>query len=174
MRPILFVGLMASVGCNGKSDTASDALCGDLDGPDGADTGNLPNILGTWTSSFGTELFVEDCAIGGMKQEDMDWINGGAMEVRGTVPHEFYATFDRADDELYWGVMNQYGGVVFTGVHMHDGYEMQVSFGGQFYENAYQERVKIEGFAYMAVDSSGDGEFDCRLNGDFVGNQSAF
>jgi hypothetical protein len=161
------------MGCKGGqgNDSSDLSVCGDLDG-DGTDTGNLPDIRGDWTSSFGTGIFQEDCGIGGMKQDDMDWINGGALLIEGRVPDRMIATFQGEDGEEFWGVMNDYGGVVFTGIHMHQGYEMHVSFGGQLYESVDLGRTRLEGIAYLGVDSSGDGNLDCHLSGDFVGNKS--
>jgi hypothetical protein len=34
------------------------------------------------------------------------------------------------------------------------------------------DRTRIEGFAWMGVDKSGDGYIDCHLSGDFIGNKS--
>jgi hypothetical protein len=169
MRAIAALSILF-VACSGD-DSTDPSACGDLDGP-GDDSGDLPDIRGTWSSIFGTGIFQENCAITGMKQNDMDWINGSSFTVEGRVPDTLLATFISEPDEEFWGVMNDRGGVVFTGIHMHEGYAMDVTFGGLLYESHDLDRVRIEGSVYMGVDGSGDGYLDCNLNGDFIGNQS--
>jgi hypothetical protein len=168
MRAVLALSVLCAA-CNGGD--SSDGSCGDLDGP-GTDSGDIPDIRGNWSSSFGTGIFEEDCAIGGMKQDDMDWINGGSFKIEGRVPELMLAEFEGEDGEEFWGVMNDHGGVIFTGMHHHEGYQMDVSFGGLLYHSHDLDRVRIEGFAWMGVDKSGDGYIDCHLSGDFIGNQS--
>ena len=168
MRAVVALSVLCAA-CNGGD--SSDAACGDLDGP-GTDSGDIPDIRGDWSSIFGTGIFEQDCDIGGMKQEDMDWINGGSFKVEGRVPELMLAEFVGEDGEEFWGVMNDHGGVIFTGIHRHEGYQMDVSFGGLLYHNHDLDRTRIEGFVWMGVDKSGDGYIDCHLSGDFIGNQS--
>jgi hypothetical protein len=173
MRAVVALSVLCAA-CNGGD--SSDGSCGDLDGP-GADSGNIPDIrAGSWSSSFGTGIFEQDCDIGGMKQDDMDWINGGSFTIEGQVPDLMLATFEGGDGEKFWGVMNSQGGVIFTGIHhfqaTDDDYNLDVSFGGLLYHNHDLDRDRIEGFAWMGVDKSGDGYIDCHLSGDFIGNQS--
>ena len=171
MRAALALSVLCAA-CKGDDSAGS---CGDLDGP-GSDSGNIPDIRGDWSSSFGTGIFEQDCDIGGMKQNDMDWINGGSFNIEGRVPDRMLATFVGSDGEEFWGVMNDHGGVIFTGFHRHqataDAYTMDVSFGGLLYHNHELDRDRIEGFVWMGVDKSGDGYIDCHLSGDFIGNPS--
>ena len=168
MRAVVALSVLCAA-CNGGD--SSDGSCGDLDGP-GTDSGDIPGIRGSWGSSFGTGIFEQDCDIGGMKQDDMDWINGGSFKVEGRVPELMLAEFEGEDGEEFWGVMNDHGGVIFTGIHHHEGYAMDVSFGGLLYHSHDLDRTRIEGFVWMGVDKSGDGYIDCHLSGDFIGNQS--
>lgn len=163
------------VGCFGGKggDTgAGDGACGDLDGP-GGDTGDIPDILGSWTTSFGRQSFFENCSITGLKQEDLGWIDGAVMRIKGQVPDNIAAEFDSEDSERFYGLENAAGGVVFTGSHEQDGYTMTVSFGGLLYTNAYQgDRARIDGFGFLGVDSLGDGAVDCWLQGEFTAIKS--
>jgi hypothetical protein len=166
--------LVLSGGCfGGSNDTggANDDLCGDIDG-DGSDTGDLPNVLGNWTTTFGLSLFDDTCNIQGINQDEMTWINGAAMEVDGRAPDQLYVTFDSSSDEKFWGVMNGSGGIVFTGHHEMEGYDLNVTFGGLLFDNTYQDRDQIQGHATMAIDSTGSGSIDCFVQGDFVAKKS--
>jgi hypothetical protein len=169
MRAVVALSVLCAA-CNG-GDSSDLSECGDLDGP-GTDSGDLPDIRGDWSSIFGTGIFEQDCDIGGMKQEDMDWINGGSFKVEGRVPDTLLAEFEGEDGEEFWGVMNDRGGIVFTGIHMHEGYAMDVTFGGLLYHSHDLDRERIEGFVWLGVDKSGDGYIDCHLSGDFIGNKS--
>ena len=163
--------LLALVGCKGGEDSSTGGSgdeCGDLDGADGTDTGNLPNILGNWTTTFANQIDFETCGITGLKPEDMDWLNGSALEVDGTPPDRLYAEFTRLPEERFYGLESSHGGVVFSGIHEEQGYQMSVSFGGLLYDNVQLGRIEIRGHAYLGVDLTGDGALDCGLQGDFT------
>lgn len=160
------------LGCGGGADSDSgpvDPECGDLDGP-GGETGDLPNILGGWTVTLGKWYFQESCGI-----EDAllkDWING-AMEIKGRVPDTIYAVFDDPDERFY-GLEAADGGVVFSGRHFTDEYgDITVSIGGHLYSDVYRNKVVIEGFGFIGVDTTGDGEIDCPARGDFEAFKSS-
>jgi len=166
--------LVMLAGCSGDGtdSSAQDTTeCGDLDGA-GTDTGDLPNILGNWTSVFANQIDFETCGITGLKPEDMDWINGAAFSIKGTPPSGLYAEFTRTDGERYYGIESSHGGVVFSGLHEEQGYEMHVSFGGLLFYNDLTGRTEVRGHAYMGVDSTGDGVIDCGLQGDFTAYKS--
>lgn len=163
-----------TIGCSGNKDSAmptTESTCGDLDGA-GTDTGNLPNILGNWTSTFANQIEWETCGIAGLKPDDMDWINGAAFSIDGTPPAGLYATFTRTEGERFYGIESSHGGVVFSGIHIEQGYEMHVSFGGLLFDNVQTGRVELRGHAYMGVDSLGDGDITCGLQGDFTAYKS--
>jgi hypothetical protein len=161
------LGLLVCAAC-GKGDDSDVSACGDVDGA-GTDTGDIPNLRGDWTSSFGLNSFEETCAVSGMQQHDMFWINGAALEIKGQAPDRLLAVYD---DEEFWGVMNEGGGLAFSGIHDHNGYDMNVTFGGLAYHNDVLGQDRIEGFVYMGVDASGDGHLDCHLSGDYVAIKS--
>ena len=166
---LLSVGML-SCGDGGADDTGPfDPECGDLDGI-GTDTGDLPNILGDWTVTVGKWYFQESC---GLSDDELkDWING-AMEVKGRVPDSLYALFGD-DEERFYGLESGHGGVVFSGIHTSDEYgELNVSFGGHLYNDVYRDKVVIEGFAFIGIDTTGDGEIDCPARGDFEAFRSS-
>lgn len=166
--------LTLSAGCSSGTDSsqpAADDACGDLDGG-GTDTGDLPNILGNWTSTFANQLDWETCGITGLKPSDMDWINGSAFSIGGTPPGNLYAVFTRAEDERFYGIESSHGGVVFSGIHIEQDYALHVSFGGLLFTNDQTGRTEIRGHAYMGVDSVGDGALNCGLQGDFTAYKS--
>jgi len=167
--PLLFVGLL-SCGDGGANDTGPfDPECGDLDGI-GTDTGNLPNIIGSWTVTVGKWYFKEDC---GLSDDELTgWING-AMDVKGRVPDSLYAQFDD-EGERFHGIESGHGGVVFSGIHNSDEYgELSVALGGLLYTDVYRDKIVIEGFAFIGIDSTGDGEIDCPARGDFEAFKSS-
>lgn len=172
------LALAALTGCGGPSiqgDTSlggSTDACGDPDG-DGGETGDVPNILGKWTTTFGTyEYDRQMCDLPGLEQDDMHWING-YMEIGGRIPDNLIATFDGDEDEQFWGIENEHGGVVFTGTHVIDGHTLYVSVGGLLYQSPQVDREYIRGFGYIGVDKdSEDTVIDCWLQGDFVASKS--
>ena len=151
--------------------SSSGSECGDLDGP-GTETGDLPNILGTWTTTFGSQTNYDTCDIEGMKQSDMGWINGAAMEIDGRPPDQLFVTFSDDEEELFWGLESTHGGVVFSGIHEMKGYELHVSFGGLLYYNDLLGRDEIKGHGFMGIDVTEDGWIDCGLQGDFSAKKS--
>lgn len=165
---------VALAGCSGGADTSSsssDGECGDLDG-DGTDTGNLPNILGNWTSTFANQIDFETCGIAGLKPEDMDWIDGGAFSIDGTPPSGLYAEFTREEGERFYGIESSHGGVVFSGVHYEGEHELHVSFGGLLFSSGLTGGTEIRGHAYMGLDRDDDGSLDCGIQGDFTAFKS--
>jgi hypothetical protein len=167
----LMLGLLGCSGDGADSSVSDSTECGDLDGS-GSDTGDLPNILGNWTSTFGNQLDFETCGITGLKPSDMDWIDGSAFSIDGTPPSGLYAEFTRTEGERFYGIESSHGGVVFSGIHTEQGYDMHVSFGGLLFSNELTGRTEVRGHAYMGVDSTGDGVIDCGLQGDFTAFKS--
>lgn len=175
MRPwtLALVATLAA-GCSGGADTSSasaDGECGDLDGG-GTDTGDLPNILGNWTSTFANQIDFETCGITGLKPEDMNWIDGGAFSIDGTPPSGLYAEFTQEEGERFYGIESSHGGVVFSGIHVEQGYELHVSFGGLLFSSGLTGNTEIRGHAFMGIDRDGDGAIDCGLQGDYTAFKS--
>ena len=161
--------LLAGCGKDSGSDTGPfDPECGDLDGT-GTDTGNLPDVLGSWTVTFGKWYFSESCDL--TDDELTDWVNG-AMQVKGRAPDNLYAQFGDSEERFY-GLESSHGGIVFSGEHESNLYgTLRASMGGHVYYDVYRDKSVIEGFGFVGVDTTGDGEIDCPARGDFIAFKS--
>ncbi len=170
------LALWAIAGCGGGEDAdetgataaaAADA-CGDVDGA-GGDTGDVPNVLGTWTVAAGTNVYDDGfCSVPGLEQADLTAWMTGAMRIEGTPPDGLRASFDLSDDDVFYGVEDNRGGLVFTGDKEWAGHRVTVSFGGLMYRQPLVGADEIRGFAYFGVDIDGaDTEIDCWLQADF-------
>jgi hypothetical protein len=64
LRTLLLASL---VSCGGGEDTGPTEIivstCGDIDGYDGGDTGNIPDVVGSWTSAFAYSISDDDCGL---------------------------------------------------------------------------------------------------------------
>jgi hypothetical protein len=148
----------------GPSDSANpDASeeCGDLDGA-GTDTGNLPNVLGSWTSTLNVTDDLDGCAAENLGPGTEDWV--GAFTMDGRVPDALYIEFLNAE-ERYWGAMDRNGGVTFTGEHVHSAGTLYVQLGGLVYRDQGLDRDVIDGAAFMGLDADGDKVIDCPVKG---------
>ena len=183
MSPLrcLLPAVVLLAGCGGaevKNDTSGGSggdECGDPDGT-GGDTGDVPNVLGLWTATFGANLYDDYMCdpehISGLTVDDFKWITGN-MEIKGRIPDNLYAIFDNNEDERFMGVENASGGIVFTGTHEMSGHMVYVSVGGNLFRVPQVDRDQISGFGYMGVDKDGeDTVIDCWLQGDFVAKKS--
>ena len=159
--------------CNGgNKDSATDcAFNGDLDGL-GADTGDLPNLYGAWTTTFGSRSYYDECEIEGLNRNSFDWLNGGAMEIGGRVDN-VRATLASATDADLHVVMSNQGGVTISGTYIFRGQELHIALGGLLFENAQLGVSEIEGHGYMGIDTNGDGSIDCGIMGDFNAKSSS-
>ncbi|MCB9795733.1 MAG: hypothetical protein H6741_23815 [Alphaproteobacteria bacterium] len=167
--------LSSLVACGGKDEedtsTSEADICGDIDG-DGTDTGDVPNILGNWTADFGWNSFQTDCGIEGFSNGG-DVFLDGAMEVRGRVPNSLYVVFDSVGDEdRFFGLVSNGGGVSFSGVHEDHVGTMHVAFGGLVYFSPQRNRTFIDGFGFVGLDTDGDGVIDCSGRGEWQASKS--
>jgi hypothetical protein len=166
--------LLHLVACGHHSDdssgTSDEAACGDIDGP-GNDTGDVPNLLGVWTSSF-AQAFYDDgtCAVANLTQTSETWIS--AFEVVGSPSSSFYLTYNDRDDERFWGAIDPFGGVTYTGLHHHAEGTMYAQFGGLLYHDQYIDRDVIDGAAFLGLDVDGDAVIDCGVKGSWKATKS--
>jgi hypothetical protein len=169
---LLGLGCTANPGETGPG-TDDDCSCGDPDG-NGTDTGDIPDLWGQWTTTFAYERMYDTCGdIEDLDEDSETWINNSAMNVGGYSPDGFYATFDDNEDDRYYGIVSQHGGVSFSGSHLRrDGYMAYVGFGGLAYHNEHLGRDVIEGFLYMGLDLNGDASIDCDVRGAFTARKS--
>lgn len=161
---LLLVALLlpACVGpADGDSAGGPSDECGDPDGS-GGDTGDLPNVLGAWTSSFAQNFYDDDCSTGNLDENSESWI--GSFTMDGRVPDALYFSFNSAE-ERYWGAMDKNGGITFAGQHVHSEGTLYAQFGGLVYHDQYQDRDIIDGSAFLGLDTNDDGLIDCRAKG---------
>lgn len=156
--------------CGGGDDTSSGdetLTCGD-----GLQwTG--PNLLGSWTSSFGQGYYDSNCNIEGFSASSEDWI--GALNVTGSVPSNFYLYFDvelNGDTELFMGGVDENGGVSFSGTHAHDAGTIYAQFAGFAHHDQYLDKDVIYGSAFLGVDVDGDKAIDCYARGSWTAFKS--
>ena len=166
MIPLLFW-----LGCSGGAlDTADCAVNSDIDGI-GADTGNLPELFGNYTTTFGTRSFYDECSIEGISRGDLDWINGGAMSIGGRLD-DVDVTLGAAPEAELTAIMSEHGSVSISGRYLYRGQELHIAIGGLLFENTQLDRVEIEGHGFMGMDTNDDGSIDCGLSGDFNAKRS--
>ena len=153
--------LLACAGGADDTGSAADDACGDIDGA-GTDTGNVPNVLGNWTSTFGQNFYDDDCSATSLSASSETWI--GSFTVDGRAPDALYLEFGD-DGERFWGAMDSQGGITFAGAHAHEAGTLHVQFGGLVYEDATLGRDIVDGAAFLGLDADGDGTIDCRAKG---------
>jgi|GEM_PF-1414859 len=178
--PLVLGALVALTSCGKDDDGDSSAAvagpsaeeCGDIDGA-GGDTGDVPNILGAWTSSFASQVYDGGgCSVPGLEANDMRSFLDGVMHVDGRVPDQLYVTFNNTE-ERYFGVENFQGGVTFTGNKTFGSHDLYISLGGLLFTQPQLERDEIRGYGFIGVDLDGaDGSIDCWLQGDFLAIRS--
>ena len=161
----------ALTGCGVETDTApteTEAETEDCEAREVAD--GVPYVIGMWTVNFAGNQFEESCGLSSLNQDSEAWLKNSSMEIRGLPPDDIYAIID--GDEFQGG-MSATGGVIFDGPRDHEAGPMHISFGGLLYQEAYiYERALIEGFAWLGIDTIGDGNIDCMARGDFIAIQS--
>jgi len=167
---LILLLLACGSGDGDSDDVGTTEACGDVDGP-GTDTGNIPNILGNWTSSFATAFYDDGtCAVEGLNQSSESWI--GAFELVGSPTSSFYVTFADRPDERFWGSLDPMGGISLTGEHDHPGGRMIGHFGGIVLHDQYLDTDVIEGAAVLAMDVDGDLLVDCSVRGSWKAYKS--
>lgn len=171
-RPFGACGLLFFAACSGgeSSDTTADAPCGD----ERELPASVPGVTGTWTSSFAQDFYDDSCTAAGLSQSSETWIN--AMTIAGNAPEAVYMYFDptaTADTEIFHGVVDDGGGVTFSGTHAHPEGKMYAQFGGLVYHDQYRDLDVVEGSAFLGLDTDNDGRIDCGAKGSWVALKSS-
>lgn len=158
-------------GCAGEAtDTSGCEVSGDIDGI-GTDTGDLPDLFGNYTTTFGTRSFYDECSVEGISQNELEWINGGAMSIGGRLD-DVDVTLNSAPEADLTAVMSEHGAVTISGHYTYRGHELHVALGGLLYENSQLDRIEIEGHGFLGIDTNDDGSIDCGVMGDFNAKRS--
>lgn len=168
--------LLALVACRGGDDSGDSLTveddCGDVDGP-GTDTGNVPSILGNWTSDVGKNMFAEDCGLEGFKAGS-DLPFDGAMEFEGSLPDRLYASFDdnEVEDIRFWAVASGKS-VALSGQYESRHGMVHVAMGGMPYWNEYTQRTYIDGFAFFGISTDDDDTtIECTARAEWTATKS--
>ena len=162
--------LLCASGCGKNLDSADECFTGDIDGI-GTDTGNIPQLYGSWTTTFASRSFYDECDIEGLGRNEFDWLSGGAMEIGGRVD-DVDVTFSGASEANLKAMMSSYGGVTISGRYTFRGEELHIAMGGLLFENTQLDLTELEGHVYMGIDTNGDGSVDCGIMGDFNAKSS--
>jgi hypothetical protein len=165
--------LLACAGSDDSAASGSDApSCGDADGG-GTDTGDIPDVLGTWTSTFGSAFWDDNCATANLDQGTETWV--GAFYVEGTAPDAFYVYFGTAgspDTDRFYGAIDRFGGITISGRYAHSAGTLHASFGGLLYHDPNLDRDTINGAGSLGLDADGDGAIDCVARGSWTAFKS--
>ena len=141
-----------------SGDTGAGSSCGDVDGS-GGDTGNVPDVLGLWTTTLGAEYWNDGCNVPNFDlATESDWI--GAFEVKGAAPASLYAHFNDEPDERMEAAVDARGGFTMSGLHQHEAGPLYVNFSGLVYVDN-TGRTNIDGNAFLGFELSGDDIIDC-------------
>lgn len=172
-RPLTLALLtcLALPGCAGGPDESgvTGDECGDVDG-DGTDTGNIPDMAGSWSITFGSNFFDENCSAGLSQASEATWIT--SMQVQGSVPSLSMYFGTTRGDEIFYGMVDRNGGVTFSGTHAHAEGTVYAQFGGLAYHDQYQDRDTIDGSAFLGLDTDYDGTIDCSAKASWVAFKS--
>jgi hypothetical protein len=170
LLPVTVVLLWACTGEEDSGDTSSSAdVCGDLDG-NGGDTGNIPNVLGSWTTSLAAAYWVDNCTVSDFDEtSEQDWI--GAFTIKGSIPYSMSASFNNNPDENFSAAMDVRGGFTMTGTHAHDAGTLYANFSGLVY-TGLDGRDNIDGNAFLGLDVDADTVIDCYALSSWSANKS--
>ena len=166
--PVLPLALLLAA-CEAATDTsdpAAVASCGDVDG-NGGDTGNVPNILGDWTSTYGVG-WDDDCTADDFSSTSEDWI--GPFTVSGAIG-ALTAEFHDDPDQTYQAAIDNNGGFTMTGVREHDAGTIHANFSGLVYAGT-SGRDGIDGGVFLGLDANDDNTIDCYGHGFWSANKS--
>ena len=163
-----------ALGCGGPADTAppiiiSVAPCGDVDGT-GGDTGDVPDVIGLWTSTFGSELIDSTCTLSGQAVDHFPWLNT-PFEIAGSAPTGLRLENDGLDGYLF-GVESSTGGMVFSGQSDSADGTLHVAVSGLVYQDTIAGRTIWDGMVFIGIDDDGDNNIDCTVRGNWTGIKS--
>ncbi len=152
--------------CGGGNDSADGCdFNGDIDGL-GTDTGNIPQLFASWTTTFGSRSFYDECEIEGLGRNDFTWLNGGAMQIGGRLDN-VEVSLASAPDATLFATMSSQGAVTISGLHTYRGHVLHIALGGLLFDNLQLNLIELEGHGYIGIDVNDDGYIDCGIMGDF-------
>ena len=162
--------LTSFVACGGGEDTGPTEVivstCGDIDGYDGGDTGNIPNVVGNWTSAFAYSISDDDCGLPLDPDDAFPFLNS-PFEVAGAAPAGLRLEFNDKNIEWLHGIESPTGGIVFSGLGDSNYGDLHIAVSGLLYEDFGLGRPVIEGMIILAIDTDSSGTIDCTVKGDW-------
>lgn len=167
-RSLLLVSLL--LGCaDGAEDSAAAAeACGDPDGDGGTDTGNIPNVAGSWTSSFAGDGWDDNCTATGFDETTETWV--GSFKIEGAYP-SYRAEFNNLPDNRFEVAVDARGGLTMTGEVEREPGTLYAQFGGLVYQGS-TDRDGIDGSAFFGLDVDADQKIDCYARASWSANKS--
>jgi hypothetical protein len=144
------------------------AECGDPDGADGTDTGNIPTVSGSWTSSFAAAYWDDNCTASGFDQTTETWI--GAFKIEGAYP-SFRGSFNSQEDVRFEVAVDARGGLTMTGEVEREPGTVYANFAGLVYSGT-SGRDGIDGSAFLGLDVDDDQQIDCYARASWSANKS--
>ncbi|MFT7519328.1 MAG: hypothetical protein ACI9MC_001468 [Kiritimatiellia bacterium] len=169
-RCLLLLALLTS-GCNGDSETdpSYDGDCGDPDGS-GGDTGDVPSLLGSWTSNYGLSFLDGNCPSDQIPSASLDFMEQ-PFEVEGSVPSAVVMTFAKDPDLRLTGTVSPGGAWAMSGTIERGQTTLYVALGGLLYSDQ-SGRTHWDGAVFVGGDLNGDNIIDCDFRGDWRARKS--
>ncbi len=168
-RPALILATLLLGACDASLDdsAAGSEACGDPDGG-GTDTGNIPNVAGSWTSTF--PLYWDDnCTATGFDETTETWV--GSFTIEGAYPN-YRAAFNNLPDDAFELALDARGGLTMTGQLEREPGTLYAQFGGLVYRDT-TDRDGIDGSAFFGLDvSPADQQIDCYARASWSANKS--
>jgi len=179
MTPRLFrLALLFLLACDEEAGESGEVPveCGDPDGS-GTDTGNIPNVAGSWTSSFAAAYWDDNCTAADFDESSEQWI--GSFKIEGAYPN-YRAAFNNLPDNAFEVAVDARGGLTMTGEVVHEAGTLYANFAGLVYTDI-SDRDGIDGSAFLGLDVPvvgdvdgvvGDQTIDCYARASWSANKS--
>ncbi len=170
-RLALMAALLMIAACKGSDSGETgpahtdEMWCGDVDGA-GHETGDVPNILGDWTSSVAFNYFEEDCGLPNLDDHSIGFMNG-TMSVEGFAPDGLVVVFNDDRRGRLRAIMAPTGGLTITGRRDTTWGMLYLAVGGLVFDDVYLKDANAQGMVYAGVDEDGDEIVDCNVWADF-------
>lgn len=169
-RTALLFALTGLVACADGTGTVDETAeeCGDPDGSGGTDTGNIPNVAGSWTSSFAGDGWDDNCTVSGFDESTETWV--GSFKIEGAYP-SYRAAFNNFPDDRFEVAVDARGGLTMTGELVREPGTLYAQFGGLVYKGT-TDRDGIDGSAFFGLDVDDDQLIDCYARASWSANKS--
>lgn len=170
MMRAIALSLFLLGGCAGEDDpTDASVDCGDVDG-NGGDTGDVPPLLGDWTSNYGQAFLDGNCRGEDVPKALLDFLEQPSL-LEGSVPNAVRLTFADNQELTLRGSTGKEGAMAMSGVIPAGGVLLHTAIGGMVYEDA-AGRVRWDGGIFIGADLNDDTIIDCEYRADWKARKS--